>query len=267
MFKKSYLFLLLLCNIFYAQVKICSWNVENFGKSKSTESIAFIANTLKEFDVVALQEIVAGYGGAQKVAELAAELNRKGAKWDYVVSNPTTGSAYKTERYAFLWKTGKVKLKGKAWLEQTYQLEIDREPFIATFEQAGKSFTVVSFHAITKKMQPETEIKYFKFLPQHYPGLNLIFLGDFNCPQTHSVFNPLKTMGYTAVLKKQKTSLKKKQQQTECLASAFDNIFYPTAKINVANYGVVHFYNKFQTLEAARTVSDHIPVWCSIMLK
>jgi len=267
MFKKSYLFLLLLCNICYAQVKICSWNVENFGKSKSTESIVFIANTLKEFDVVALQEIVAGYGGAQKVAELAAELNRKGSKWDYVVSNPTTGSTYKTERYAFLWKTSKVKLKGKAWLEQTYQLEIDREPFLATFKQAGKTFTLVSFHAITKKMQPETEIKYFKFFPEHYPDLKLIFMGDFNCPQTHSVFNPLKSMGYTAVLKNQKTSLKRKQQHTESLASAFDNIFYPAAKISVIDYGVVHFYNQFETLSAARTISDHIPVWCSIVQK
>jgi hypothetical protein len=28
------------------------------------------------------------------------ELDRKVAKWDYVISDPTTSGAYKTERYA-----------------------------------------------------------------------------------------------------------------------------------------------------------------------
>ncbi len=51
---------------------------------------------------------MAGYGGAQAVARLADELNRKGTKWDYVISDPTSSSAYKTERYAFIWKTSKV---------------------------------------------------------------------------------------------------------------------------------------------------------------
>jgi hypothetical protein len=40
-------------------------------------------------------------------------------------------------------------------------------------------------------MQPETEIKYFKFFPDEYPTLNLIFVGDFNCPITYG-FNPLR---------------------------------------------------------------------------
>lgn len=46
----------------------------------------------------------------------------------------------------------------------------------------SKQFTLVNFHAITKSMQPETEIKYFKFFPEEYPNLNLLFCGDFNVP-------------------------------------------------------------------------------------
>ena len=75
-----------------------------------------------------------------------------------------------------------MKLSGKAWLETKYNIVIDREPYFATFKFEGKSFTVVNFHAITKSKQPETEIKYFKFLPAEYPDKNLIFCGDFNCP-------------------------------------------------------------------------------------
>jgi len=61
----------------FAQVKISSWNLQNFGKTKSEQEVNFIANTLKEFDIIAIQEVVAGYGGAKAVARLADELNRK----------------------------------------------------------------------------------------------------------------------------------------------------------------------------------------------
>ena len=121
------------CNIF-SQVKLLSWNVENLGKSKSEANIIFIANTIKDYDVVALQEVVAGDGGAQTVAKLADELNRKGSKWDYIISDPTSSSAYKTERYAFLWKTSKVKKIGEAWLEKKYHLEVNRISPIITFQ-------------------------------------------------------------------------------------------------------------------------------------
>jgi deoxyribonuclease-1-like protein len=249
-----------------SQTKLLSWNIANFGKSKSNQEIAFIANTIKDCDIVTIQEVVAGNGGTQALARLADELNRKGTKWDYRISNPTSSSAYKTERYAFLWKTNSLKLKGKPWLEQKYHLEIDREPYFATFEIKGKSITLVSFHAITKSKQPETEIKYFKLLPQEYPNLNLIFVGDFNCPQSHSVFNPLKKMGYAPILENQKTSLKLKRKGENYLASEFDNMFYRTGSLNFIKSDVILFYKKFISLKEARKVSDHIPVWLEFSL-
>lgn len=249
----------------YAQVKLVSWNVENLGKSKSAAEISFMAKTLKGFDIVAIQEVVAGYGGSQAVAQLADELNRTGSKWDYVVSDPTSSSAYKTERYAFLWKTAVLKIMGKPWLENKYSLEIDREPFYGTFDYKGKKFTLVNFHAITKNRQPETEIKYFKFLPDLYPNLNLMFIGDFNCPQSHSVFNPLKKMGYVPLLIGQKTTLKKQVKHGESLASEFDNMFY-SPKVTKIDGGIIRFYEAFSSLAEARFVSDHIPIWMEFSL-
>lgn len=257
---------LLLCfTATFSQVKIISWNVENLGQSKSTATINYIAEILKSYDVVALQEVVAGYGGIQAVAKLADELNRTGTKWEYVVSEPTSSSAYKTERYAFLWKISAVKKIGEAWLEQKYATEIDREPFFITFENQGKKFTVVNFHAITKSRQPETEIKYFKFLPDLYPHLNLIFLGDFNCPQSHTVFNPLKKMGYVPMLIGQKTTLKKEVKNGAYLRSEFDNMFY-SPKVKKYACGIIRFYESFETLAEAKTISDHIPIWMEFSL-
>lgn len=264
---KLLLILLALTTVVNAQFKTLSWNLENFGKSKSDSTITFVANTIKDYDLVAIQEVVAGYGGAQAVAILADELNRKGSKWDYVVSDPTSSSAYKTERYAFLWKTSKVKKIGRAWLEQKYHLEIDREPYYCTFEYNGKQFTLANFHAITKSKQPETEIKYFKFLPAAYPNLNLIFIGDFNCPQSHTVFNPLRKMGYINVFENQKTSLKKDCDGNNCLASEFDNIWYNEAKVTMKNNKALLFYKSFTTLKEAREVSDHIPITVELTLK
>jgi endonuclease/exonuclease/phosphatase family metal-dependent hydrolase len=258
--KSHLLFLLFFVQLLSSQVKITSWNLQNFGKSKSDSTLVYIANTLKNNDILVIQEVVAGFGGAQAIAELDALLDATGSSWDYTVSDPTTGSSYKSERYAYLWKKSSVKLKGKAWLEQKYALEMDREPFLATFKYNLNEFTLVNFHAITKSKQPETEIKYFKLFPAEYPDLNLVFLGDFNCPQSHSVFNPLRKMGFDCVFKNQKTSLKKSCVNEVCLASEFDNIWYPSKQFKVLKSRAVLFYEDFESMDAAATVSDHIPL-------
>jgi endonuclease/exonuclease/phosphatase family metal-dependent hydrolase len=259
-FPKIFFVFLIFFQSLNAQTTLMSWNLKDFGNSKSDTEINFIANTLKNYDVVAIQEVVAGEGGAQAVARLAGALNRKGSKWDYTISNPTSSTnSYKVERYAFIWKTNKLKKIGDAWLEKKYHLEIDREPYFITFKQGDETFTVCTFHAITKTKQPEREIKYFRFIPAEYPNLNIIFCGDYNCPQSHSVFNPLKSMGYLPILKNQKTSLKLKCVNNNCLASEFDNMFC-NSKFKVINSSIIPFHNQFATLTEARQISDHVPI-------
>ena len=75
-----------------AQVSVCSWNLMNFGKSKSDMELAFIASTINNYDVVTIQEVVAGYGGAKAVSRLVDILNNKGFQWDYAISDPTTSA-------------------------------------------------------------------------------------------------------------------------------------------------------------------------------
>ncbi len=272
MYKKSvkvyynkFLFLIVLCCLLISNcvvaISVCSWNIKDIGNSKNEFELEFIAKTIKNYDVIAIQEVVAGEGGAKAIALLSDKLNRLGNKWDYCVSDATTGSAYKSERYAFIWKTSSVKIVGKPFLEKKFALEIDREPFICTFKCNDVVFTLVNFHAITKSKQPEREIKYFKFLPEVYPTLNLIFCGDFNCPQSHSVFNPLKKMGYKSSLVGQKTSLRQKCINNDCLASEYDNFFYKSPSFKLTNVGIVHFYKPFADIKEARRISDHCPIF------
>jgi len=251
-------------NCFGQNISICSWNLKDFGKSKSNSEIQFVAKTIMTFDVVAVQEVVAGPGGPQAVARLAGELNRMGSKWDYVISNPTSGFTGSAERYAFLWKTSKVKKIGESWLSLHYVQEIDREPFFCRFKAKDKIFTIVNYHSITKAKHPESEIKYFKFFPGLYSNDNLIFCGDFNLPQSHTVFNPLRKMGYRSVLVGQKTTLRQKCIQQGCLASEFDNFYYNSSFISIVRSGLVEFYRSFPSLRAARLISDHIPIFAEI---
>ena len=265
---KYFFFFLLVTCFSFSQISICSWNIMNLGKSKSDSELLVIANAIKSYDIIAIQEVVAGYGGAKAVSRLVAILNTKGSKWDYVISNPTTSANPSSrERYAFIWKPLSVTKTGNCWLDQNYQKEIDREPFMGNFIYKGKSITLVSFHAVPKKKNPASEIKYFKFFPNLYPKLNLVFLGDFNCPQSHYVFFPIKKIGFTSVFQNQKTSLRQKCINNDCLASEYDNIFYKRSNLKVIKSGIVPFYTSFKSVKEARKISDHIPIWCLIQLK
>lgn len=237
------------------------------GKSKSAEEVAFIAKTLRDYDIVAIQEVVAGNGGAQAVARLVDELNRTGFQWDYMVSNPTQGGVYSSERYAYLWKPSRVKLHKKAWLDIDCIEEFEREPYFITFKYKNDYFTLVNIHAIPKSKQPETELKFLKLYPKLYAEENFIFLGDFNLSESHTVFNPLKSMGFIPALVNQKTSLKMKCNGQDCLASEYDNIFLDSRVFRIVKRGVNLFYNTFSDLKSARKISDHIPVWVEFDVK
>lgn len=266
---RRYIFLLLIFISFsgYSQVvNICSWNIQNFGKSKNEAELTYIANVVKEFDLIAIQEVVSGYGGSQAVARLADELNRLGSNWDYVISNKTSGLGSSKERYAFIWNTARVKRIGDPWLEEQYGLLIEREPYYCRFAVGRKVFTLAGFHAVPKSKRPEAEIKYFKFLPDLYPDDNIIFCGDFNLPQSHTVFNPLRKMGYTPALKGQRTSLKQSCVNGNCLASEYDNFYFRGSRINMLKSGIVHFYQDFEDLGTARLISDHTPVYLRLSL-
>lgn len=265
---RRYIILLLIFISFsaYSQfVNICSWNIQNFGKSKNETELTYIASVVKDFDLIAIQEVVSGYGGSQAVAKLADELNRLGFHWDYVISNQTSGGSSR-ERYAFIWNTAKVKRIGEPWLENNFEQLIQREPYLCRFEVGKKIFTLAGFHAVPKSKQPASEIKYFKFIPGLYPDDHIIFCGDFNLPQSHTVFDPLRRIGYMPALIGKKTSLKQSCINGNCLASEYDNFYFPTSKIKLLGSGVVHFYQDFKNFKTARLISDHTPVYIQLSL-
>ena len=267
--KLAFLLFLFISAFTWAQqteITLVSWNIRDFGKTKSAEELHQIAQLVRDADVVAIQEVVSGYGGAQAVAKLADELNRMGAKWDYVISNPTNSPKYVTERYAYIWKTAEIKIKNRGNLIKEIDEEVDREPFLIDFYLNRQKFTLINVHSRPFDKNPEREIKALtEYIMLKVPG-NVLIAGDFNVNEAEAVFNNFKKSGFASSLQNQKTTLKSKCKDAAYLNYAIDNIFYAPG-ITKLKSGVIDFVKRCDNLEKARFLSDHLPVFLKFSLK
>jgi endonuclease/exonuclease/phosphatase family metal-dependent hydrolase len=249
------------CNL-YAQkteVRLVSWNIQNMGKTKSSAELEQMAELLRDYDIVAIQEVVAGYGGAQAVARLTDILNRKGAQWDYVISNPTESPKYRTERYAIVWKNSHIKIKDRGQLIGALKEQLDREPQRLHFYMQGKRFTLLNFHSRPYNKDPESEIRALTTYIKDSLSGPVILAGDFNVNQAKPVFDGLRNLGYKAALTDQKTTLKRSCAGTAYRSYAIDNIFC-SPEVEIEQARVIDFVRVCENLDKARKLSDHLPV-------
>ena len=245
-------------------LKVASWNIRHLGRTKTPEDIYEIANILRDFDLVAIQEVVAkDPAGAQAVAKIADELNRMGSKWDYQISDPTKSpSVYMSERYAFLWKTAKVNILHRAYLDKELEEICYREPFIGTFKLKGEKtpFYVLNYHARKYYDKPEEEIAHFITYPERLDSNRILIAGDFNLSETHEVWKPFFRKGFKSALQNQRTTLKVKCKQGNYLSHPIDNVYF-TSGIEMITSGSIDIVTYCENLEKAREISDHLPVY------
>lgn len=251
-------------------IKLVSWNIRHLGRSKSAEEILAMAKILRNFDIVAIQEVVAkDPAGAQAVAKIADELNRMGSKWDYQISDPTKSpSANISERYAFLWKTSKVSLQHRAYLDKELEEICYREPYIAKFKtkKGAEDFYVINYHSRKYYDKPEEEIIHFIDYPNRLETKNILIAGDFNLDENHAVWKPLYHKGFTNSLYQQPTTLKMKCKEGNYINHAIDNIYFLPG-IERLNAETIDFVQKCKYLELARGISDHLPIYIEFNLK
>jgi deoxyribonuclease-1-like protein len=253
----------------YSQaLNIISWNIQDCGRTKDDSEILYIAQTLRDADLVAIQEVVAvDPAGAQAIGRLADQLNRMGSKWDYRYSDPTNSPVKgQSERYAFLWKTSVLDMIHKPFLDSLLAAEVIREPFIGRFRQRStkKEFVVVNYHSRRFDQHPEEEVKHFYSYPKRF-NAPVIIAGDFNMSEDHGVFYGLYQQGYVPALLHQKTTPKQSVNNGAYLNHAIDNIYLPPGIC--LEYGTtIDFVKKCTSLDVARMISDHLPVYCRISL-
>jgi len=259
-----FLFLLLIfSDSVFATTKVLSWNIQNFGLSKSDANFQFIASVMKPYDIIVIQEVNASYSGSQAVAKLVNCLKKLGSDWDFAVSNPTIGKGI--ERYAYIWKKS-VKLLGKPYLYTPFQYTIDREPYMASFVNKRDTFTLANVHLVPKHKHPELEIIQLYQLAA-LKNQHVVIAGDFNCPHFNSAFDKLYTYHFEYALNKTPTTLKMDTRSGSHLASVFDNFYYENRELTIIETKCIDFSSKMSTLKEARKISDHLPISISISLK
>ena len=260
---RIFLLTFIFCNTISANTKVLSWNIQNFGLSKSDASIDFIANIMKTYDVILIQEVNASYSGPQAIARLVSRLKNLGSDWDYSISNPTIGKGI--ERYAYVWKKS-VKLIGKPYLYTPFQYTIDREPYMATFVHQKDTFTIANVHLVPKYKKPELEIIQL-FQLAVLKNQHIIIAGDFNCPHFNMAFDKLYAYHFRHAFLRTPTTLKMKANNGSHLASMYDNFYYEYNELEVANPLRIDFSVQFSSLIEARRISDHLPISISLSLK
>lgn len=254
----------------FNQLTLVSWNIQHLGRSKTDEEIWEMAQILRHYDMVAIQEVVAkDPAGAQAVARLADALNRMGFQWDYQVSNPTKSpSVYISERYAFLWKTSRVAIQNRAFLDSDRENYFYREPYIAAFKpkDVNKTFYVANYHSRKYSDKPQEEIIHLLDYSERWDTPYLLIVGDFNTAETDAVWKPFYKKGYKSALKNVSTTLKVRCQNGVYLHHPIDNIYYtPQVKKHQANN--IDFVGSCDNLEHARGISDHLPIFMEFSLE
>jgi len=237
--------LLLILNGFVIaqEVSILSWNIANLGKTKSEVEIEFMA---------------------------AEHLNRTGSKWDYRVSDPTTGTSQQKERYAFIWKTSVVKLKGRPWLDKTLAPIVCREPYLARFSIGENVLLLANYHSIPHAKKPQWENEQVLNLPQLYLNDKILIAGDYNINSTDKYWDLLDSRDLRHLPIGGKTTLRRACTTNNNFTytnHAIDFFIYENRELLVTDPGVVDFVLACENLEMARGISDHLPAFCTIRFK
>lgn len=242
------------------------WNACNFGEKKMKKKVVVngkevsviyqMAQTVKNLDILVIQEVSTSDFGAKAVAMFADELNRTGSKWEYIVSDRTSGDG--SERYAVLWKTSAVSfiVRPNSGLDIALSSVLDREPYHAQLKMKSKNLNVYSFHLVPTAKNPENEARLVEAHASVFDKDYAILSGDFNLG--HKVLD--KHFEGIMSLKHQiegKTSLKTKEKNSEYLHQEYDNI-YTGKKIKVNNTAIIDFVKNIGDLEEARKLSDHL---------
>ncbi len=255
-----------------------SWNLANFGKSKSPETLELMAEIGRDADIIAGQEINAGSRGVlgdgpQTVAKLTDLLERKGSDWDYIISDRTQseGDNAGVERYAYWMKSPIWMNRREAVLVKSLEQPIDREPYSAVFHIGNNTVTTYSIHAVPTAKDPVQEVQALAKSEELQRSGNMILSGDFNLAgkDMNPILNPT---GFTPHIAA-KTSLKQKVgKKGEHLLYQYDNI-YTKGNIGVCASGVVDFPASYfapvtdESLHEARKLSDHLPVYIVFYFK
>ncbi|HEX2054364.1 MAG TPA: endonuclease/exonuclease/phosphatase family protein [Actinomycetota bacterium] len=186
---------------------ICTWNIRAFGglvdKWRSSDqdspkrdllSLHCIANIVRRFDVVAIQEAKGNLRALRHMLDIL------GPDWGLILTDVTEGARGNDERLAFVFDMRRAKPSGLAaelvvpreWLERgskdALEEQFARTPYAVSFLSGKQTFILVTLHVVFGK-DPKERVPELRAIAEYMArwakdinswGQNLIVLGDFN---------------------------------------------------------------------------------------
>jgi exonuclease III len=197
-------------------ILISTWNIRAFGDitrkaissgsdspKRDFHSLLCIAEIIKRFDVIAIQEIKANIKGLRDVLKVL------GNDWSLILTDVNRGDAGNGERMGYLFDTRRVQLSGLAcelvvpqeWMDVTSDKALTeqfvRSPYAVSFRSHNQTFILVTLH-IKYGNASADRIKEIKGVARWMADWakdinvyhqNLIALGDFNIDKRGDLLN------------------------------------------------------------------------------
>ncbi len=245
-------------------IRIASYNIQVFGATKmqNTMVIDILAQVIRHFDIVAIQEIRSK--DDQLLPTFVATVNADGSRYDFVIG-PRLGRTAQTEQYAFVYDTNRIEVDRSSVSSMSDPSDaLHREPLVARFRtRTGNtgppfSFWLVNIHTDPDEVPAEINVLagVFQVMQTAHPDEDdVILLGDLNASDRE--FGQLGQLpGIAWAVTGTTTNTRKTKMYDNILFSRFATTEY------TGRWGVVDIQSVFGlTLDQALQVSDHLPVW------
>lgn len=248
-------------------IKIASFNIQNFGKTKmkQVKIVDTLSAIVKMFDVIAIQEIS---DVNNQTAKALLKIINKNSKYHYKLacSNRTglqLNDKSSQEQYAFYYNSDVLELIDTSLFDDSAYDYFQREPYIASFKTKDDNF---SFVICTIHTTPELAVEEIKslyevarWIPNRFKdSKNIIFCGDFNASCNYAKPEQLANLSIHLppfnwiIPDTVKTNL---SINSNCAYDRFvvTDLLFP----KISNWSVLKFFS-------SKKVSDHWPVYIEL---
>ena len=257
------------------KIRIASFNIQDFGPSKAgkREIVSTLAEIIRRFDVVAVQEISSK--DESFLPSFVKFINSTGRAYDFVIGL-RLGNSKSKEQYAYIFDTSRIQVDPQSvYTVGDPENMLHREPHVATFRTRAPPESAFTFILVNVHTDPD--VVHTKSTPGAMPGEidvlaevyrlvrrasqnedDVIMLGDFNTDDRR-----LGRLGQIPGIKPLLKSVATNVRQTEM----YDNIIIhePSTTEYAGVSGVFDIRRELNLTNLSPTdleqISDHLPVY------
>jgi endonuclease/exonuclease/phosphatase family metal-dependent hydrolase len=254
-------------------------------------NVACIAEIVRRFDVVAIQEV------RRSAAAFQLMMQQLGRDWAFLLTDATEGAQGNNERLAFVYDTTRLRPSGLACelvvaaskeglSPQAMTQQFARTPYAVSFARGASRFTLVTLHVAYGK--PAARLPELREIAQWLErwarssdpwGENLIALGDFNIDRAGDpLYQAFTSTGLSApdALNQTPRTIFEKPDAPPSDKHFYDQIAWfgengkmPAMAMPFVNAGPFDFTTPLDVQDLVNLswrLSDHYPLWCEFTI-